>query len=659
MSTHNTDITAAFVTSNGTFASQNVLKMDFTLLSTEMASIGTDLDTLMGRVQVFDTIAEATASTIDTTVGAVIVCGHTTLGDMSPALFDNQGSAPAHNGYFTSNGGTRYWVYIPSDGIVSCAPFGAIPGFAAAANTTAFNNWDGFINQGNYQRGIIPPGDYDVNGNMATFTVSRFHIEAHGVNITQNSTTAVTVDLNGGALADESVITSYITWEGGRFVHAVAYATTPNTATAIRARGITRCTIANVEVTQFGTGFALNPRDALTLRDCHGFQNNVHVNVADFQSATQNPQGLKFEGFCGWSVHYDAGIKIDGSFNEATIDGFYATGSRAIVIENASSVGSNNTITIASGGFEQGQVTALTGTWTLGTGSATITAASDGAATTEIAAQDRIWTAGGNVYTVSSVTDDDTIVLTANPTANESSITIYQAQPYIDIRDTNAGTLTNLTIKNCAFGAFTGTTTLAQVLHCRSATNVSIENIRVSSRGPGWLWFDSSCSKIHLKNITETGTANYIHYDCDREDITYYPQVIDFNGLNGSNGNLIESNTSKSTSDDGTIDMSAQISAAYYPTVIHPKGYDFQLAARDSGSAGSSTCWYHVVPTSSVASGERFRWPNVELNGITNDVRQQGGGYCKADANGDVYVRHGATGASTMDVYLTVTRMWM
>lgn len=591
----------------------------------------------------------------------VHVMGYTTPGDCEPIVYKRVAAAPSHAGYVQSACG-QYWELVPN-GTINARHFGLATAGSAADNTTALQNWAAYINAGSFKRGIIPPGQYQVNGGIG-FTVSRFHVSAHGAEITQNSTTAVTVDLNSGALANESVITSYITWEGGRFIHAVPYATTANTATAIRARGITRCTIANVEVEDFGTAFALNPRDALSLRDCHGFQNNVHVHVEDWQTVAGNPQDILITG-CAFSVHYDACYLFEGAVNQIHILGGYCIGSRAVVAENATSASSFTSprnLIIDSLDCEQGAITALTGTWTLSTGSATITAASDGAATTEITAQDRIFTAGGRTYTVSSVTDDDTIVLTAAPSANESSVTIYQAVPYIDIRDTNGGTLRNVVVDNCAFAAFSGASTLAHVMHCRSVTNVSFENNYVSNRAPGWLWFDSSCSDVGIENITETGTANYIHHDCGREAITHYPEIIDFPAYNGSNGNLIHNNAALSDADSATVDLSATIAAGYYPTIIHPKGVTVALSARDSGSAAAAAgaCYLAVLPTSGTSTGERFRYATAELSGLVDDrYSPQVESYVPCDDNGDFYVAVNATGTGTLDAYVTVKRLHM
>lgn len=675
MATHNTDITTAFGTTSGTFASQTVLAMNFSLLKTEMQSMGTDLDDLMSRVAFFDTRTEASAATIDTTVGAVILCGYTTLGDMAPALFKKD-STPSHNGYFTSNGGTLSWVYIPGPEGVDARAFGFLEAGTAAANATALTNWSGFLNAGNFQKGVVPAGIYSLGVGSTTvdgasvnvaLTRSDIHITMHGAKFEHNvaaGTEAIVFDLNANATATESSITSRIKLSGGHILHSTAYATTANNLTGVRIRGDTRVVVEGMWLEDLHVGIICNPRDAVTIRECNGFQNGKHVWCEDYQTTTDNPQNVDILS-CRWGLHYDKGIHLEGNASMMHIDMNYFIGEWAIVIENGSSQAANfnnDNVNIDRCDFEQGTLVTLTGSWTLGTGSATITAPGlDGAATTELVAGDRIETAGGNVYTVSSITDDDTIVLTANPTANESTVTIYQARPYIDVRDTNSRTLVGLNIERCKFSAFDGVTTAAHVLHLRDVTGWTFAKCNVAGRAPGWIWADSACTEGHYGPVTKTGTANLIHFDCGREDISCTPAVIDFPAYNGGNGNLIHNNAAVSDGDSATIDMSATVGAAYWPDDIPPKGYDLAIGARDSASAAAAAgaAYLSILPTSATAAGERFRYLTVELAGMTDDRYLTAQGYVPADDNGDIYVLINATGTSTLDAYATIKRMWM
>lgn len=579
-----------------------------------------------------------------------------------PALWKFSATEPSHEAKIQS-ADSKWWEYAPERGVVDATVFDLSETGTEAANGTALTNFAAYLNENaNYQEAKIPAGQYLTDGGFALNT-SRIHLDMRGAALGTSQSSGVVIDMFGDAVPAETTAQSYQTIEGGRIYHQTAQAATPtNTVTGVRFRSTTRCAIRDVEFRDLYVGIDVNHKESLLIENCNGFKNYHNVRVEDWQTGTQNPQNWSMKE-CGWSTSYGESIYMLGTVNLVQMTGGFIIGTPGVVLENASSVGNNSGLHIENVDFEQGEVIALSGTWTLGTGSATITGTS-GAATTEIAANDRIATPGGYTYTVSSITDNDTIVLATNPTANESNVTIYEAAPYIDVRDTNSGKFRNLVIEGCRFSGFTDTgigNTNAYVLHCRDVDGVTFANTSLANVAPGWMWLDSSCENIGLGRMDKAGTDNLIHFDCGREEITCTPEHIDFPAFNGSNGNLLFNNTAVSDGDSVTIDMSGQIASGYWPWFLPPKGYLGTIAARDNASAAAAAgaCHAALMPDSGTAEGERFRYVAADCAGHTNDRFLKDSGYIPADDNGDIYAQIDATGADTMDLYATIQRMCM
>ncbi len=100
----------------------------------------------------------------------------------------------------------------------------------------------------------------------------------------------------------------------------------------------------------------------------------------------------------------------------------------------------------------------------------------------------------------------------------------------------------------------------------------------------------------------------------------------------------------KSDGDSAVLDLSALfgIPASIQAVLI-------SVLARDSGSA-AGTPSISVKPT--LASSDRCL--EVRLEGVTNDGFRSCMAWVPCDDNGDVYVLIDASGASTLDVWLTV-----
>ena len=92
-----------------------------------------------------------------------------------------------------------------------------------------------------------------------------------------------------------------------------------------------------------------------------------------------------------------------------------------------------------------------------------------------------------------------------------------------------------------------------------------------------------------------------------------------------------------------------------FPSDAPPTGYHFLLQARDSGSSGGQSK-VELSKNNGVASAQCLL---LELNDEPDDRIKGIGGYVPCDANGDVYISITATGANTLDIWLTVTGFTM
>lgn len=596
--------------------------------------------------QPFPTVAQIAAG--DYTANTVLICtGHTTPGDGGHSLWTKAGSEPSHDMKKQDTAG-NWFEYSPGPEGVSAQAAGFLEANSGTDNKTAADAWTSYINASDFKKGVCADGSYTINGAISLDTAKAM-LSGYGVNLIQEATSGPLIDLNSTATSDETNGTSYIVLEGFHLTHTTNYATTANACVGIRARDITRLRISDIQVQQMHVGMEFNPRDECLVERFNCFQNDTHILVDDWQTSGANPQDVMFVS-CGLSAHYSYGVRITGNCNNFKYEGGYNIGSRAFVVENGSTsatVPNNNGLHIRNVDMEQGAVVALTGSWTLGTGSATITGTS-GDATNELTAKDRIATPGGYTYTVDSITDANTIVLTANPEAAESAVTIYRADPYIDIRDTNNEVMRNVVVSSCKFSAFSnvGAGTGMHLLHARSTIGISVADNEMSSRAPGYIWLDADCEEIDLGRSAYTGTDNQIHFDCDREEIRVWPYQITlpFNTGIINNGAAVSDDYSTGETE---VDLPSLVSAAYWPIECPPLAVEMVMHAQDSGSSGASPLAEFVTDASTNAShGPRFC--RVDLNGTTNDEWKSGYGRVVCDAEGKIRRRVTASGSGTL-----------
>jgi len=219
-------------------------------------------------------------------------------------------------------------------------------------DTAAFNKWAQSI--GDNSTAIVPAGAYRLNGGIGIYA-SNVAISAHGAVFVQYSKDSVTVDLNNRAVPEEKgFVQNSVRWSGGRF-QVSPDVKANNTNVGIRIRGITRGEVSAVFGTGFGRAFVeMNPRDGFYIRDCHGYDNNIHVLVEDFQKKLANPQICNIEN-CGWGIHGTAGVLIRGAANDFRVVRSYFVGSDSIVVRTGIPNFSGQAVMIKDCSFEGGK----------------------------------------------------------------------------------------------------------------------------------------------------------------------------------------------------------------------------------------------------------------------------------------------------------------
>ena len=105
-----------------------------------------------------------------------------------------------------------------------------------------------------------------------------------------------------------------------------------------------------------------------------------------------------------------------------------------------------------------------------------------------------------------------------------------------------------------------------------------------------------------------------------------------------------------STTGKTLIDLSAVFGA---PAGI--KAIAVIIACRDSGSAGTGGLYFLVSPNITTGQGA----VTLRISGVTNDEYRDTAGVCPCDSNGDIYYQITASGALTMDCFITIWGYWL
>jgi hypothetical protein len=168
------------------------------------------------------------------------------------------------------------------------------------------------------------------------------------------------------------------------------------------------------------------------------------------------------------------------------------------------------------------------------------------------------------------------------------------------------------------------------------------------------MYFDADCTNISLKrnHLGTAGVPSKPVYLCARSEITCEPAVrvqsppLELTSWGG---------TARSTS-TGTLNMDNQM-ATGYPEEMPPKGYMLRVAANDSASSTTSVILkFAKDSTNAGTAGQFVQW---DLKGIPNDEKLVRDIYVDADSNGDIYWDITASGAGTLDIWISVLAVYM
>lgn len=219
-------------------------------------------------------------------------------------------------------------------------------------DTEAFRCWAEVMTSNTTAR--VPAGVYFLNGGVG-ITASNITITAYGAVFVQRAHKAVCFDLNAKASPEEKgTVQNSVRWFGGR-LQGGSGQPLDNENVGFRVRAITRGEIAGVLGTGFGRAFIeINPRDGFFLRDCHGYNNNVHVLVEDYQH-NGNPQIFGLED-CVFTTHYKAGVLLRGAANDFRVVRSSFVGSDAILIRTGLPTFPGQAVVVKDCSFEGGRL---------------------------------------------------------------------------------------------------------------------------------------------------------------------------------------------------------------------------------------------------------------------------------------------------------------
>jgi hypothetical protein len=163
---------------------------------------------------------------------------------------------------------------------------------------------------------------------------------------------------------------------------------------------------------------------------------------------------------------------------------------------------------------------------------------------------------------------------------------------------------------------------------------------------------DNNCAQVRIgQNVTFQNIATPLNLggSFDRDELIIEPEIrriaptqpASFDGDSFSTGNT-------------TIDMSSELSSVW-PAYGVPKGYFLHVQARDSGSAGAAC----RVSIKRISSDNNILAMVLNLQNGANDALYGASGFTACDANGDINVDYVATGADTLDIWITILGMVM
>ncbi len=192
--------------------------------------------------------------------------------------------------------------------------------------------------------------------------------------------------------------------------------------------------------------------------------------------------------------------------------------------------------------------------------------------------------------------------------------------------------------------------------NCRNV-RYGVNRFRQTATSTSPVNFDDNCLDIEFSR-GNWFSALWPTYDTatKRSEVTFLPEIRPQTGAN----NVANYDGDSFSTTTATIDMSSAISAIF-PPEGNPTGYMIGVQAMDSGSAAAAAgaCRLRFAKTSAIGAANTNDAKLLDLAGTPNDNRVGGSFYVPADENGDIYIDIAATGASTMDIWLTVDAVYM
>lgn len=183
--------------------------------------------------------------------------------------------------------------------------------------------------------------------------------------------------------------------------------------------------------------------------------------------------------------------------------------------------------------------------------------------------------------------------------------------------------------------------------------------------------------RLKINNVRfsqTTGNGTPIKYDADCEEMTigraafFSTASIDLNGMSRDELEMSEFDVlfdrpkvltgwnpkALSTAGDTLIDMSADFNLFATVGGLPPRAYGLTITAKDSGSAAAANARFRIHNPNETAAN---LFSILDVRGVPDDTNRGGYFLVGADANGDLEYDAIASGAGTLDVYLTVTEM--
>lgn len=206
----------------------------------------------------------------------------------------------------------------------------------------------------------------------------------------------------------------------------------------------------------------------------------------------------------------------------------------------------------------------------------------------------------------------------------------------------------NFNISGCTLGV-NGTSTIG--IQLENIGRCKVNNVRFSqTTGNTPIKYDAQCNNMTIGRAAffSTGVIDLNGMSRDQLEMSEFDVLFDrVKALTGWNSKAL------STVGDTLIDMSADFNLFATVGGLPPRAYGLTITANDSGSAAGSVRFRIHNPDDTSAN----LFPQLDLAGVPNDRQRSGYFLVGADANGDLEYNALASGAGTLDVFMTVTEM--